>query len=85
MKILRSNPEKISKRIRKRVRKLPTVALFEYVEEAGTGMVTGFEDFRREEDPASLIEIQTALTTLMIITEELLLRHKVQVEIDNDE
>lgn len=64
-------------RARKRVAKMGTTELMEWADTVISGMGKGFNDFRREEDEASLLEIRDhALPGLIALVDELLLRHE---------
>lgn len=61
-------------RIWKRIHKLGTAQLLDYIDTAGAGMSRGLTDFRNEGDVSSLKEIDDALVVLKVITEELIIR-----------
>lgn len=61
-------------RIWKRIQRLSTHELLEYIDTAGAGMGRGLKDFREQGKIASLTEISDALLVLKVIVEELTIR-----------
>jgi hypothetical protein len=71
---------RVRKRIWNRIKNLSTSELLDYVDEAGAGWHRGLMDYRKTGDISSLRELDTALLTLKVITEELIIRWEAENE-----
>ena len=58
----------------KKVSRMSTTSMLDWIDVAGSGMAQGFSDYRRHGDLDSLYEIRRAISQIQALTEELIIR-----------
>jgi hypothetical protein len=67
-----------SVKARRRVMRLGTNELLNWADVASSGLMRGFEDYRKTGDVFALDEIKITLVSLAALTDELIIRHEVE-------
>jgi len=65
-----------------KVAKLGTPLLLDFADAAGSGMAKGYDDYRKESQIESLLEIRHALMTLWAVNESLIQRSQAAERLD---
>jgi hypothetical protein len=66
------------RKARARVQKMSIHELLGWADGAGSGMAKAIDDYRRQNDMASLEEVRTALIALSAVVDELQVRHEAE-------